>query len=448
MPPAPRAPHEQLEHLYNFSNTPRTLAAGKRLQEVSGVMNPCSMSLDKNMARSWQRESCKHGAHSGCVGPARNEHLDPFEMPTLKNGRPATPLTNTVLVAPGLMVPELLNQTPVEQRIVNDTIDFHCCTLDTIGRNEWDEEWGDDGGAAKSVRPQSSAGSVLDDGEIRGLLDELVSEEQDEAEEQDVAESILDDPDLQELLVATRTQTKGSAATAVRALRVASPVRKPRRGDPQDTGISEAEMRVATARVLAASRSASTSSAAAAAAAVPELQTSFLVSRSGALASARGAAPRKIESRAEGNMSNTAEVESFMALVSARRSDLDSGRDFRPTTPPTPHTPGSLVRGRPGSALSARPGSAALGSVSTRAAKFRKDQFQSSNGARTQAAAEEMVRQNRLRELRAPSPRPVTPQLNKSPIKSHGKIADRSALTRAMLETRCRRQNGASSSTS
>jgi hypothetical protein len=132
-------------------------------------------------------------------------------------------------------------------------------------------------------------------------------------------------------------------------------------------------------------------------------------------------------------MSNTAEVESFMALVSARRSDLDSGRDFRPTTPPTPHTPGSLVRGRPGSALSARPGSAALGSVSTRAAKFRKDQFQSSNGARTQAAAEEMVRQNRLRELRAPSPRPVTPQLNKSPIKSHGKIADRSALTRAML---------------
>ena len=62
MPPAPRAPHEQLEHLYNFSNTPRTLAAGKRLQEVSGVMNPCSMSLDKNMARSWQRESSKHGA--------------------------------------------------------------------------------------------------------------------------------------------------------------------------------------------------------------------------------------------------------------------------------------------------------------------------------------------------------------------------------------------------
>jgi hypothetical protein len=37
MPPAPRAAREQLEHLYSFPNTPRTLAAGRRLQEACTI---------------------------------------------------------------------------------------------------------------------------------------------------------------------------------------------------------------------------------------------------------------------------------------------------------------------------------------------------------------------------------------------------------------------------
>ena len=358
--PVPLPAHEQLDHLYHFSNTPRTLDAGRRLQELSGLMNPCSYGIDKNMAHGWEGESRGkqvRGAQPGLPDP------QVFDMPKMQKGRPATPLTDTCLVAPSLMVPEIIFQTPVGERVTNEEINFHCCSLDTIGREDWDEDWGAIGEAARRADGASAdadsarEGSVLDDGEIRQLLSEMGQPQAGPDSAGGAHRSILEDPDLQELLPKPKPQpTKPRAQQQPEEQAV---------GRPQQGGLTEKEIRASAGRLL----SGSSAAVSAAAAAVPELQTSFLRKQGGAQSSAR----QRASSRGNSGYMSRSGSASFLAQVSAR-SDVAAAifaGSLRPRTPDGLPSASSAARDRP-------PVND-LGTVSSRAHEFRQAQFQSSN---------------------------------------------------------------------